>query len=312
MSRLVEHLRSWGLDVVDVGVTARPGRYPDVRALLVHHTGDTCDPARVAGVLDVVRHGRPGLSGPLSQTFVGQDCRVYVTAHPNTGQVGAGKANHAGEGRYAPWLPLNEGNTFSHGTEVQCSGAHPLSTHPRLYPVVVRLQAALAVFYGLTDEQVIGHREYAPARKVDPRDDMERVRRDVAAQMKVGPNPHTAQEDDMPLTDADVQKLAAAAAAALLDATIHLGPGSTSVNGGKPTITVREVLVLAGFQARQGNLTVAALGGALQKVAAEGGSDTARLIEAAREGALLGGAQALSGITLTVKPTDGPATTTGR
>ena len=229
----VEFLRSWGLKVKVVHKPARPGAWGAVRALLLHHTGDTCDVDRVDDCLRVVRDGRAGadpVPGPLAQEFVGQDGVVYVVAAPRPGQLAPGRANHAGKGRYPRLgIPLNDGNHWTSGTEVQCSGAHPLSRHPEVYRVAVRLQAAKCAWYGLDADAVIGHKEYTD-RKIDPRDDMDDVRRDVARELAAGPTgataPTTPEEDDVQLTE-----------------TVPMGPGARKSLGDRDT--VGELLVLS-------------------------------------------------------------------
>lgn len=289
----VKHLRSWGLTVVVIHKPARSGAWGMPYALFLHHTGDTCDPADVQAVLRVVRDGRSDVPGPLAQELVGQDCVVYVIATPQPGQVAPGRCNHAGKGEYPRLhLSLDNGNPHSSGTEVQCSGQHPLSTHVQQYRVVIRLLAAKAAFYNLTASAVIGHKEYAPRRKVDPKDDMNHVRRDVADELRAGPTTDptpSPTEDDMPLTADDARLVAQT----LLNQPLSLGPENTKANGGKATILVREALVMGALQARSANVATRAAAGALSAVAAATGADTAALVSAAEQGASRALAQAL-------------------
>lgn len=313
---IADHLRAWDLDVKVVGVPARPGAWGLPRAIFVHHTGDTCDADRVDDVLRVVRDGRGGANpvpGPLAQLMLGQDGRVYIVARARPGQVQPGRANHAGAGSYSRLrLPLDAGNAYAAGIEVQCSGRHPLSRHPRLYRVLVRLLAAWCDYYGLPAAAVIGHREYAPDRKIDPVDDMDDVRRDVAAALAAGPGGPTANppEDDMPTP----RELLAAP-------LTRLGPGGQRVwdrvvgrKGATPT--AEQAIATAAIQAAEASRLSAAT---LQKVGEVHGLvaavlqrmagtpvDLAAISEAARTGASSGVADALDGVAATVMlDTDG-------
>src|SRR5690606_24107061 len=106
--------------------------------------------------LGVVRDGRSDLPGPLAQLGLGRSGTVYVIA--------AGIANHAGVGHWPGIL----GNSDTIGIEAE----HPGTTsHP--WPTVqlaawYRLAAALSDHLGLPTDRNIGHKEWAPSRKIDP------------------------------------------------------------------------------------------------------------------------------------------------
>jgi len=146
-----------------------------------HHTAGRCTTASTAGE---VSHAR---SGGLYQLLVGADAVVYMLTEQTAGQSEPGRAHHAGTG--GPWqsVPRDQGNAQIIGVSAQCSGAHPVATHPAQYRVMVDLTAALCRRYRLTSAQVLGHKEWT-TRKIDPRDSMAVVRRDVQAALS-GPTP---------------------------------------------------------------------------------------------------------------------------
>lgn len=108
--------------------------------------------------LNVVKHGRPGLPGPL--------CNVYLDRYGKSVIVAAGRANHAGAGG---WKGLT-GNSSVFGIEAESAGDGDWTREQQeAYP---RLNAALL---SLTPnagnpDYVCGHNEWAPTRKIDIRD----------------------------------------------------------------------------------------------------------------------------------------------
>jgi hypothetical protein len=169
---LPEVLRNAGLEVIEVdGWQGRGRSFSRPIAGIVHH--HTATPATAKGdypSLGVVRDGRSDLPGPLAQLGLGRSGTVYVIA--------AGIANHAGVGHWPGIL----GNSDTIGIEAE----HPGTTsHP--WPTVqlaawYRLAAALSDHLGLPTDRNIGHKEWAPGRKVDPIGlDMHAFRRAVDA-----------------------------------------------------------------------------------------------------------------------------------
>jgi len=71
-------------------------------------------------------------------------------------------------------------NAHSLGIECQCDGSHPIKTHSTQYEALIRLLAALSRRYNVPVENIIGHKEWSSTGKVDPRDDMDDIRKDVA------------------------------------------------------------------------------------------------------------------------------------
>jgi len=205
---LADVLRSAGLPVVEVPGWRDRGRdLVAIRGGVVHHTATSSAAGGDYPTLGVVRDGRAGIAGPLSQLGLGRSGTWYVIA--------AGRANHAGavHARYASTYA----NPYSLGVEAE----HPGGGTPwpaEQYASYVRGCAALARHYGIT---WLGHKEVAaPAgRKPDPTFDMGAFRANLGTSLvsnpggSIGgslPDPNLTpvtpiEEDDMPLNDADKQ-----------------------------------------------------------------------------------------------------------
>lgn len=176
LTNLAEVLRSAGLSVVEVAGwrTRGHGEMSAVRGVLWHHTAT---PAKASGdfpSLGIVRDGRSDLRGPLCNLGLGRNGTWYVVA--------AGLAYHAGSGSY-PGVGTN-GNSTLIGVEAE----HP-GTAGNPWPAAQRDSyrrgtAALLKAFGLGADRCIGHKEWAPSRKVDPYGlDMATERRFVAGYM---------------------------------------------------------------------------------------------------------------------------------
>lgn len=157
----------------------------DVESIILHHTGG---PAfGEAPSLRVVREGRTNLAGPLAHLVLGRSGTVYVIA--------AGLCWHAGA-TFEPW----QANAHSIGIEAEATGtdAWPAAQ----YDAYVRLVRALADHYRVPYDRVRGHKEAASplGRKADPNFSCPAFR----AALRTRPP----EDDDMPLTDADVDKIA--------------------------------------------------------------------------------------------------------
>lgn len=167
LTDLADACRASGLKVVEIGGWQHRGHasFRGVTAIVPHHTAG---PARgEAPSLNVVTHGRPGLSGPLSQIVLGRSGTVYVVA--------AGVAWHAGR-TWHTW----QDNYHSIGIEAEATGRDPWPAVQ--YDAYVRLARALADHYRVPYGRVVAHKEVAkPAgRKIDPNFDMGAFRNAVA------------------------------------------------------------------------------------------------------------------------------------
>ncbi|MFN2636925.1 MAG: N-acetylmuramoyl-L-alanine amidase [Gemmatimonadaceae bacterium] len=144
------------------------GPQPVVKGVVCHHTAGRDD-------MHVVRDGRPGLDGPLSQFWLEHTGRIFVVA--------AGLCWHN-----APSTSPNHTNSNSLGIEAENDGRSP-------WPEVQldsyrRLCAAICEEFKLPASAVKGHKEVNTA-KPDPHSiNMNAFRADVAR--------FIAGEDDMP------------------------------------------------------------------------------------------------------------------
>lgn len=163
LTNLADIARRTGYTVVEVPGWRTRGHGPmsGVRGVVCHHTAGWED-------LHVVRDGRPGLEGPLSQFWLRRDGRIYVVA--------AGRCWHN-----APSTSANHTNSYSVGIEAENDGrtawpAKQLDSYKKLC-------AELAKAFGLSASRVVGHKE-VNAGKIDPHSiNMSAFRRDVAELM---------------------------------------------------------------------------------------------------------------------------------
>ncbi|CND91795.1 peptidoglycan binding domain-containing protein [Mycobacterium tuberculosis] len=187
LTQLAEVARRTGYPVTEVsGWRSRGhGPQPYVRGIVCHHTAGASGGGDYPS-LGVVRDGRPGLDGPLSQFGLGRSGRIYVIA--------AGRCWHN-----APSTSSNHTNSNSLGIEAENDGRQS-------WPEVQldsykRLCAELCGEFGLPASRVKGHKE-VNTEKPDPHSiGMTAFRADVARLI---------EGDDMPLTDKDVEKVALA------------------------------------------------------------------------------------------------------
>lgn len=163
-------LRAAGLRVVEVPgwQTRGHGDVKDIRLVICHHTAEPID-KNLEPSVQLLTEGSSRLHGPLSQLGLGQDGTYYVVA--------AGKAYHAGIGR---WDNITDGNPHSIGIEAENNGVG------EPWPVIQmdayeRGCAALLRHLKLPVTSCIGHKEWAPKRKIDPTFDMNLFRTHVAA-----------------------------------------------------------------------------------------------------------------------------------
>lgn len=119
-----------------------------------HHTASAA--GANAPALGICTHGRSDLPGPLCNILVGRDGTMFYVA--------AGRANHAGLGRYPDGTT---GNHLSIGWECENNGIGEPWPERQL-DAIARGQAAVGERLGLRADRVIYHRTFAPSRKIDP------------------------------------------------------------------------------------------------------------------------------------------------
>lgn len=188
------------------------GPWGGVNGVTIHHTAGS-------NSLGVCINGVTGLPGPL--------CHTHLAKNGTATLVGYGRVNHAGtfaanahqavvdESSVHPRPDAAEpvdGNAHYYGIEIENLGDGQDPYPDVQYDQAVRWAAAICRAHGWSASSVIGHKE-GTRRKIDPSFSMGGFRDDVDARLKHsadwspgGTTP--SEEDDMPLTDADVNKVA--------------------------------------------------------------------------------------------------------
>jgi hypothetical protein len=130
-----------------------------------------------------MKNGRDGpnpVPGPLCNVWLDDDNEDSpVGGDPVAYVVAAGKCNHAGQGG---WRGLT-GNSTVFGIESRHSGSATEPWTPAVYDAYVRVVAAMCR-HGIAVDNVSGHKEWSPGRKIDPTFDMAQFRRNVATQLR--------------------------------------------------------------------------------------------------------------------------------
>lgn len=162
-------LRAAGLTVIETeGWFNRGYLGQDLQAcagVLWHHTATGAARNYTSGLptKNVLIAGHAGLPGPLCNIGLGRAGEVYMIA--------TGVANHAGTGR-AHGVPVNMGNHYLIGIEMESSGVKPWDWTPAQLAAAPVLGAALERAYMMhldpSARLQLGHLEYSDAGKIDP------------------------------------------------------------------------------------------------------------------------------------------------
>lgn len=145
-----------------------------VMGVMIHHTVGPSS-GNMPSLNTLVR-GRSDLPGPLTHLGLARDGTWYVIA--------AGLAHHAGKGS---WRGLVAGNAHFIGIECENTGTIADMPWPEVQMTALRQGvAALLQHAGCDAQDCIGHKEFAPGRKIDPLFDMAEFRRSVQAVMAGG------------------------------------------------------------------------------------------------------------------------------
>lgn len=186
--------------------TATGKTFGPVIGVLIHHTAGHDD-------RELCFNGRPDLPGPLCHAWLGKTEGLWL--------LGNGRTNHAGSvdldvlnaliAEKSP-LPVDDqanadGNDVLYGLEIENLGNGTDPYPAGQYDEAVRWAAAICRAHGWSERSVAGHKEVQPG-KVDPSFDMDVFRAAVAARLAHAPDWNPNKEDDMPLTDAEIDKVA--------------------------------------------------------------------------------------------------------
>lgn len=220
---LVSALRAEGCKVVEVREWRthnrnHKGAWGPVHGVLLHHTVTS----GTSRTVDICYNGYTELPGPLCHGVIAKDGTVYL--------VGNGRANHAGSGDDdvlgavinesalpAPNENNTDGNARFYGFECENLGNNVDPWPLVQVEAMVRASAALCRAHGWGkdgDTSVIGHKEWTNT-KIDPRGpiqgggsiSMNNIRSRVAERLR-HPASWNPEEDDVALTDADIDKIA--------------------------------------------------------------------------------------------------------
>lgn len=173
LTQLADVARRTGYPVTEVSGwrTRGHGPQPEVKGIVCHHTAGPAAGGDYPS-LNVVRSGRPGLDGPLSQFGLGRSGRIYVIA--------AGRCWHN-----APSTSPLHDNSSSLGIEAENNGSQAWPAEQ--LDAYRALCAELCKEFGLPASRVKGHKEVNTA-KPDPRGiNMDDFRKAVALLITVGP-----------------------------------------------------------------------------------------------------------------------------
>lgn len=146
------------------------------RGVVFHHTASNEHSGPVPS-LAICTNGRSDIPGPLCNVLIGRDGTVHLIA--------AGQANHAGLGGPFRNIPRDSANAFMIGVEVENSGVGE-KWSPELLRTCDVVFATLLLGLRRRSGWLIGHKEWAPTRKIDPFPlDMDKVRSRVRAQIRL-------------------------------------------------------------------------------------------------------------------------------
>jgi hypothetical protein len=166
LTTLDDTLRAWGFDVTDHNLTGRPGKF-DCQGVMGHHTAGPSGSSSRTPSLNVIRNGRTGIPGPLSQLYIGYDALDDLAAgrKPTIHLCSRGRSNHAGTG--GPWriVPEDSGNAYLAGIETENVGNQCLA--PLMLMLERRAAAATLDHINKDASWYTLHKEYAGPRKPD-------------------------------------------------------------------------------------------------------------------------------------------------
>lgn len=219
-SAMLAALRAEGVDVAEYKSWRTHNRnhvgpWGPVHGVVIHHTVTS----GTASSVELCYSGHATLPGPLCHTVGAKDGRLFMVGH--------GRANHAGLGdgdvlrAVIDETPLpadnqtnTDGNRHFYGIELVNLGDGKDPWPEVQKEAAVRWAAAICRAHGWSERSVIAHKEWQPG-KIDPTFDMAMFRARVAERLMHPANwsPGTTpppQEEDMPLTEDDLRKVALA------------------------------------------------------------------------------------------------------
>lgn len=211
---VIKAFKKWGIKYEEISGWKTRNRNSSQGAfrpngVMVHHTAGSSDSAD----LRVLRDGRPGLPGPLSQFGIADDGTVWligngVASHAGMGDQGVldkvvAENYHGYESEIEPGGDDTSGNQEFYGIEIAYSGTRPPTATQRESAKLICV--ALCHAHGWTALSVIGHKEWTD-RKIDPFGiKMNEFRQDVREALKGGDKP-TPPPVDPPTPEPEPEK----------------------------------------------------------------------------------------------------------
>lgn len=207
------------------------GAFDNVNGVVIHHTVTSADDSSV----ELCYEGHSDLPGPLCHAVGRNDGRIALVGH--------GRANHAGLGdpdvlaavvNESATLPADneatvDGNRRFYGLEIVNMGNGTDTYTWVQYRSAVRWAVAICRVHGWSERSVIGHKEWQPG-KIDPygpvigpdgaRFDftMNRFRADVKDALALPAGVWGTEEEDVALTDAEIDRIVEAVVPKVVDA----------------------------------------------------------------------------------------------
>lgn len=175
-NRLARALKKSGIkyNIASGAANRGHGGLGTIQSIMCHHTAGPASGNSPS--LNVVKNGRPGLSGPLAQLFLARNGTATLVA--------AGRAYHAGVVKSSIYQ-----NSHSIGIEAEATGT---SSWPAAQiNAYAKLCKALCDEFNLSTSRVVGHKEACSpsGRKIDPNFSMSDFRKKVGgAKGGVGQN----------------------------------------------------------------------------------------------------------------------------
>ena len=167
--------------------------------VMAHHTAS---PPSWSGQKDADYCTVGDEDAPLSNLYLDQAGVVWVLA------AGATNTNGKGHDYWGGGVPDDSMNSYAIG--IEANGGYGYAWPQVQQDAYVKLVNVLCTHYGISNNCVRGHFEWAPDRKVDPAGTSKWASGNASWDMNGFRADCAVQEEDMPITDADAKKIAKA------------------------------------------------------------------------------------------------------
>ena len=161
-----------------------------------HHTGTTTSTVNTHPTLNTCINGRSDLPGPLCHVLIGYDGTCHIVA--------AGRANHAGSNGGSGPIPAGDGNAQMVGFEIDYNGTQAMSNAQ--FDAATRASAACLKKFARSADYCRRHEETSTTGKWDTGGVTGSAIRAAVSNYLAGATA-AGDEDDMPITDDDAEKI---------------------------------------------------------------------------------------------------------